>query len=308
LKWLVIGGAGFLGSHLVERLVSRSEQVVVSDIVPPDGATRLYGLLPRVSYRWQSVHDLIPEDLRAIDRIAYCAAQADVPLALSSPRYTFQQNVMGILHLLEILRHSASEARTIYISTEDVYGAVPQNHMPIVEEEPLKPASPYGVSKATADMLCLSYAQTFSLPIIVLRSCGIFGPKSRSRQVIPIFIGQALRNEELTIEGDGSQTRDFNYVTNAVDAIDLASVRGMAGEAYNIASGEETSISDLANRIIKLTGSTSRIVSRPSRQGEKSLRMILSTSKARKELGYKPNIDFLEGLGATIRDYRKGTG
>jgi len=308
MKWLVIGGAGFLGSHLVKSLVGQSEDVVVSDIVPSDSATRLSQLGSNITYRWQSVHDLLAEDLGGVDRIVFCAAQADVPLALSSPRYTFQQNIMSVLHLLELLRHSNRVARLVYLSTEDVYGTVSVDRQPVDEEEPLKPVNPYGVSKATADMLCASYAKTYGVPVVIIRSSAIFGPESRTTQVIPVFTKRALYNQDLTIEGDGSQTRDFNYVSNAIDAVLRAADKGRAGEAYNVGSGEETSIAHLAKSIIELTGSTSKIVSRPRREGDRGLRFVMSIAKAKNELGYGPRVRFLEGLKTTVESESRKAG
>ncbi len=199
---LIIGGAGFVGSHVVERLLRNGHHVTVSDLIPPDSARNLGPYIDNIKYSWKSAEDLELRDFEGVDSVIFLASQADVPLALSSPRYTFHRNILGLVHVLELLR-SRSRARLIYMSTKNVYGLVPANRIPIVEDEPLKPSDPYGASKAAADLACLSYANAYDMPIIVLRSSGVFGPRSRLKQVVPIFIRQALANKPITIEGDG---------------------------------------------------------------------------------------------------------
>jgi UDP-glucose 4-epimerase len=295
---LIIGGAGFVGSHLVERLLHNGHYVTVSDLIPPDSARNLGPFIDNIKYSWKSAEDLESRDFEGVDSVIFLASQADVPLALSSPRYTFHRNILGLVHVLELLR-SKSRTRLIYMSTKNVYGIVPANRIPIVEDEPLKPADPYGASKAAADLACLSYANAYDMPIIVLRSSGVFGPRSRLKQVVPIFIRQALANRPITIEGDGSQKTDLNYVGNLVDAIASAAENGEKG-VYNIAYGREVSILELANEIIAITKSKSKIIFIPWRPGEQGLRLVLSIEKAKRELAYYPKISLSEGLQKTV--------
>lgn len=296
---MVVGGSGFIGFYTVKNLVDRGAEVIVTDIVPPDSAWRLSHLLREIEYRWVSSQDMKPFDFDGVDCVIYLAAQTDVPLSLTSPLYTFQANVISLISVLETLQNNKSKAKFIYMSSDAVYGAVPPDRFPITEEEPLKPTNPYGISKATADLLCQSYLRLYGLPVTVLRSGTIFGQKSRLKQVMPIFIKQALKNEPITIEGDGSQSRDFNYVENVIDAIMLVANSKTTG-VYNIGSGEERTILDVAREVIESCDSKSQILSKPWRAGEKGLRLPLSVEKAKRELGYKPRISFKEGLAKTI--------
>jgi len=297
-NFIIIGGSGFVGSHLVNHLISTGQKVTVIDVVPPDNAVRLRSNMQNITYVWKSIHDIRRDDLLNADYIINLASQADVPLALSSPNYTYQQNIMGLVNLLEELR-KVSFKKFIYLSSENVYGNVPPEHIPIREDEPLRPANPYGASKAAADLTCQAYARAYGLPITVLRSSTVYGPYSRLRQVIPIFIRQAIRGQPITIEGEGDQTRDFNYVTNLVDGIILACHSNTVG-VFNIASGRELSILQVAQAIIKATDSDSPIIHVPWRAGERGLRLALDIEKAKRILGYSPKVSFEEGLKATI--------
>lgn len=306
-RWFIIGGAGFLGSHLVEHLLADdSNEVLVSDILHPDGAAKIARWRDKIQYKWQSTQDIPVSDLSDIDFVIHCAAQADVALALSSPHYTFQQNVLSLVHVLEILRNTGTDTTLIYTSSYDAYGIVPYEHIPVTEDEALRPANPYGVSKASADLLCQAYAKTFGARIVILRCSAIFGPRARTTQVIPMFINRALQNKDLNVEGDGSQTGDFNYVSQAVEGIMLTSKNGRSGEVYNLGSGQETSILSLAKLIIAMTGSNAEIIFRPWRKGEQGKRLVLSIAKAERELGYRPTIPLEEGLKRTI-DWFKAT-
>ncbi|HEY4673731.1 MAG TPA: NAD-dependent epimerase/dehydratase family protein [Nitrososphaerales archaeon] len=295
---LVIGGAGFVGSHVIERFLEDENQVTVADVIPLEGARNLSPYVSRIKYLWKSADDLQLADLDGIDSVIFLASQADVPLALSSPRYTFHRNILGLINVLELLR-SSPKTRLVYMSTKNVYGIVPPERVPIVEEETLRPSDPYGASKAAADLACQSYANAYGMPIVVLRGSGVFGPRSRLRQVVPIFIKQALSNSAITIEGDGSQITDLNYVGNLVDAIVLATQKNVRG-VYNIAYGNDISILQLAQEILDITKSKSKITFAAWRPGEKGLRLALSIEKAKRGLGYSPKISTREGLKKTV--------
>ena len=302
--YIIIGGSGFVGSHLIDYLVKHNQRITVIDIIPADNATRLKPYMTSyIRYVWKSTHDIESNDLSDADYIIHLASQADVPLALSSPRYTYQQNVMGIVHLLEILRKVNPE-KVIYMSSENVYGDVIPEHVPIHEDEPLRPANPYGASKAAADLTCQAYAKSYGLPITVIRSGTLFGPNARLKQVIPIFIRQAVKGQPITIEGDGSQTRDFNYISNLVEGV-ITACSSKAMGVFNMASGQELSIFQIAVAIIKAANSKSQIVHKPWRAGEQGLRLALDIRKAQSIFGYNPKISFEDGLRPTIRWIRQ---
>lgn len=303
---LVIGGAGFLGSHLIPELLAKGHGVNVMDVIPQDAASKLAPVREQIgSYLWKSAVDVSSNDLEfAYDAVVYLAAQADVPLAITSPKWTYDQNVGGVLAVLEAIRKRSSFFTTwpklIYISTENVYGHVPPEKLPITEDYPFNPSNAYAASKAAAELLINAYATQFNMPAIILRSTTMFGENSRLKQAVPIFIRQALHNKPITLEGDGSQTRDFSYVGNTVEGIMLALEGGVTHGTFNIGSGQETSIKELAELVVKMTESESKIVETPWRPGEQGLRLSISIEKAKKELDYRPRFTFEEGLQHTI--------
>jgi len=297
-NYFIAGGSGFVGSHLVEQLIARGDKVTVADLVPLESAIKLSPYIDKISYKWKSASDLERKDFEDIDHVIYLAAQADVPLALSSPRYTFDVNIMGLVNVLEVLR-SKPNTKLIYMSTKNVYGTPPPDRIPIVEDETLRPTDPYGASKAAADLACQSYARAYNMPIVVFRSAGVFGPRSRLNQVIPTFIRQALNNKPITVQGDGSQSTDYNYVGNLVDAIMSATEKEVSG-IYNIAYGQDISILKIAQLVMEITGSESSVEYAPWRPGEKGLRLALSIEKAKRELHYSPKVNLREGIQRTV--------
>jgi nucleoside-diphosphate-sugar epimerase len=294
---LVVGAAGFLAGHLIPALRKDGHVVTGMDLVPPDGLTRLRGV--DLKYVWKSVSDLLPEDLAGVDTVIYLAAQADVPLGISSPTYTFQQNVLNVVHYMHVVSQKANPPRTLYTSSESVYGVIPRKQQPITEETLPNPTNVYGVSKFCAESVVRAYAAQYGLRAQILRSTTMFGEASRSKQVVPIFIRQALAGKDITVEGDGSQSRDFNYVGNMVHGIQLALANHVDG-TFNIGSGLEVSIKEMAEAIIRLSGSSSQVHFGPWRPGEQGLTLQISIDKAREQLGYVPQVRFAEGLSRTI--------
>jgi dTDP-glucose 4,6-dehydratase len=260
------------------------------DLVPREYAYRLEGL--KFDYRWGSCQDIGRLD---VPYVVHCASQGDVPLALSAPAFTVAQNVDGTLAVLEAARRSDRLERFLLQSSEEVYGYC--DRLPIKENEPLNPTNVYGASKAAQELLAMAYYHSYKLPVMVLRSSTIIGTGMRRSQVIPIFLDQALRGTTLSIQGDGSQTRDFNPVENHVDAILLAlRYLGMAGRTINVGSGEERSIGNIAEECLRVTGSSSGWESLPWRPGEEGLRVALDITQARELLGYTPKLSFEESL------------
>jgi dTDP-glucose 4,6-dehydratase len=310
---LVIGGAGFLGSHLIPELIAEGHRVDVMDVIPQDAASKLAPVREKIGYLWKSAVDVSSSDLVYnvgessleidkwyYDAVVYLAAQADVPLSITSPKWTYDQNVGGVLAVLEAVRKAKEKPKLIYISTENVYGHVPLEKLPITEEQPFNPSNAYGASKAAAELLINAYVEQFNLPAVILRSTTMFGENSRLKQAVPIFIRQALHNKPITLEGDGSQSRDFSYVGNTVHGILLALRGDVTHGTFNIGSGQETTIKELAELVVRLCQSESKIVETAWRPGEKGLRLSISIEKAWKMLSYKPVYTFEDGLTRTI--------
>ena len=295
-NYLIVGGSGFLGSHIITELLEKQADVSVSDIIGPHYANRIGNKMESINYIWKSAEDLNEKDITDIDCILFLAAQADVPLVLSSPKYSFHTNTAGLINVLELIR-AKKNTQLIFMSSKNVYGKAENSS--VSEDDVLRPTDPYGAGKAAADLMCQSYAESFGLPITVIRSSGLFGPNSRLQQVIPIFIKQALEDASITIEGDGSQSTDFNYVQNLVDAM-ISMAESEVNGVYNIAYGKDYSIKDIADLVIKQTNSKSEIKNLPWRSGEKGMRLSLSIEKARRDFGYTPNISFEEGIEKTV--------
>jgi len=312
MRIFVIGAAGFLGSHLVPTLLAEGHEVTVCEVVPPDGAVRLGGVMARIHYLWKSVLDITVADILGFDWIIDLAAVTDVPLAIKSPRWCWNLNTDAVLAVLEALRALSTDDKLkrdvpglIFISTESVYGRVPKEKQPITEDQPFNPVNVYGASKAAAELLIKAYAIEFGIKTLVLRSTSMFGEYGRPKQVIPIFITQAFAGKDITIEGDGSQSRDFSYVRNTVHAILLAMKHDQTG-VWNLGCGSECTIREMAELIIRLTNSSSKIVFKPWRAGERGVQLPMNIGKARRELGYEPPFELEQGLRRTIDWFRAG--
>ena len=312
-KVLVIGGGGFLGAHLVPFLKDQGFSVTVQDLAPKSAVK---AKIPDVDFehRWKSLVDMVSDDVAGFDYILNLAAQADVPLSITSPLYTTTQNLMGSLCLLEAVRHAQPYGhlkKVLFMSSESVYGNTQFSGHPFLEELPLSPTNAYSASKVAVEAYAHAYATQFEIPIVVVRSTTMFGPKGRLDQVVPIFIRQALTGQSITIEGDGSQTRDFNYVGNSIHGITQAFLKGGSEiehyRIYNIGSGISTSIKHLAQEIVKVTGSRSEIETRAWRPGEQGLKLSVSIKRAQQELGYSPTFTLAEGLAKTV-DWIKSKG
>jgi UDP-glucose 4-epimerase len=295
-KTLVIGGSGFLGSHLIPRLLEKGHDVTVQDVLSKDEAFKIKDYIPKIKYQWKSVFDINSKDIEGFDNVAFLAAVTDVPLAMNSPHWTIYQNVDAVVSYLEALKKVDKAPRTLYMSTESVYGKIPYEHLPATEDESFRPANIYGVSKCAAELMIRAYKNQFDFPIVIFRSTSLFGERCRSSQVIPIFIRQALKNEPLTMEGDGSQTRDWNYVGNMANAIAEVLNNNIGDGVYNIGTGTDMSLKEVAEKILLMTGSKSEIVYKPWRAGEQGIKLSVSIEKAKRELNYKPIYTFDEGL------------
>jgi nucleoside-diphosphate-sugar epimerase len=304
VKVLVTGAAGFLGGHVVPALLKEGHSVAAQDVLAPDLAYRLRDYLDKIEYRWESAVDVKEKTLTGMDFVLHFATQGDIPLANSSPRHTYQVNTDAMLSLLI----AAQDLKTpmLVMSTENVYGKVPEERLPAKESQATNPTNSYSASKVAMEALCHAYSAQYGIPIGIIRSSTLFGERSRPRQVVPIFVRQALSNSSITIEGTGAQTRDFNYVANMVEGIVRAMKkieRGSGYQVWNVGSGEEVSIKALVDSIIRICGSSSEIVNKPPRLGEEG-RLCMSIERARNELGYSPKVSIEEGLMRTVASMR----
>ena len=301
MRILITGGAGFVGCHIAEAWQNKAE-IVVLDNLRSGYRENLQDL--RVQFIQGDINNLqlVDELCRGVDIIYHQAALVSVVESIADPRTTEEINVIGWLNLLENARKHRVR-RLVFASSAAVYGdncCAKQ-----VEEAKLDPLSPYAASKVAGENYLSIYQQLHGISGVSLRNFNIFGPKqdlsSAYASVIPVFINKALANEDLVIYGDGIQTRDFIYVKD-VAAANLCFGSNQLAGVYNIASGASVSINDLAQTIIKLTGSASQISYAQARSGEVR-NSLADTSKASRD-GFKVNWNLENALQETIAYYQ----
>lgn len=305
-KALVTGGAGFIGSHLVDRLVENGCTVRIIDNLSTGNPANIKAHVEngKVDFVKGDICDaqLVNKSVKDVDSVFHLAAQTSVPLSVKNPQLTYESNVTGTLNLLaSCARQKIS--RFVLASSCAVYGQ-PQ-YLPIDEKHPTCPISPYAESKLAAERYCLGFHERQLCCCVVLRFFNVYGPRQGLDDysgVITKFIELAKKNLLLTVYGDGSQTRDFVNVNDVVTAI-LASVEKpqAQGEIINIGTGKQTSINELAKIIIGLGGSKSRISHETPRAGDIK-DSYANISKAQKLLSYHPNVSLKDGLQSLLSE------
>jgi UDP-glucose 4-epimerase len=307
---LVTGGAGFIGSHLTERLLAEGHAVRVLDNFSTGSRTNL----PFAS-RYAGALEVIEADIRdlqAVERavtgvavVYHQAAMRSVPRSVADPLGANDHNVNGTLHVLEAARRRGVR-RVVYASSSSVYGARPD--LPKREDQPPAPISPYAVSKAAGEQYATVWARLYGVETVGLRYFNVFGPrqdpKSEYAAVIPRFILWGLGGEPLEVHGDGTQSRDFTYVDNAVEANLLAGrAEGVSGESFNVGCGDRTSLLAVIAEIERLLGRSLARRHTPARAGDVP-HTLADIDKAKRLLGYIPLVAFGEGLRRTVEFFR----
>lgn len=309
---LITGGAGFIGSHLAERLVSQGRNVTIIDDLSTGAIDNIRGLkaAQNFSYFIDSLTNerLMAELVDSADIIYHLAAAVGVKLIVESPTRTMETNIRGTEVVLELA--AKKKKRVLITSTSEVYGK--RNNIPFRENDDLVMGPPdkgrwsYACSKLIDEFLAVAYWKEKKIPTVIARLFNVVGPRQTGRygMVIPNLIRQALAGQAMTVFGDGMQTRCFTHVEDATGAlIALAEHRDANGEVYNIGSTEEISVLDLAHRIRKLTGSESKIVFIPYEQAyeqgfEDMMRRVPDLSKIHQLINYAPTM----GLDAILLD------
>lgn len=306
--YLVTGGAGFIGSHLVERLVKEGEEVRVLDNFVTGKRENLSHYIEKIDLMEGDILDLeeVSRAMKGIRYVFHQAALRSVPLSVDNPLPTNEVNTQGTLNILVAAR-DAGVKRVIYASSSSVYGDSPG--LPKSEEQPCAPLSPYAVSKLAGENYCVVFTKVYGLETISLRYFNVFGPRqdpeSRYAAVIPKFISQALNGRPLEVHGDGLQSRDFTYIDDVVEANLLSARAAQCGDGvFNIAQGEAHSLLDLVALLEKLLGRTVEIVHTPVRPGDVR-RTLADISRAELQLGYHSSTTFERGIVQAIH-YMKG--
>ncbi len=301
--YLVTGGAGFIGSHIVEELVRRGERVRVVDNLSTGKRENLQHLMGEIEFMEGDLRDLdtAMKSVEGADFVLHQAAVPSVPRSIKDPKGVTEHNVNGTLHLL-IAARNGDVKRVVYASSSSVYGDSPL--LPKVEDFLPSPLSPYAASKLAGEYYCQVFYQVYSLETICLRYFNVFGPRqdplSPYAAVISKFINLAFGKEPLVVYGDGEQTRDFSFVANVVQANLLAcEAEGVAGETLNVGCGDRISLNQLVEELKKIIDPGLNVEYAAPRPGDVK-HSLASIEKARELLGYEPGVPFAEGLRRTV--------
>lgn len=306
--YLVTGGAGFIGSNIVEELVRQNERVKVIDNFITGRRENLKAFLDKIELIEGDIRDLglMEKVSEGVDYVIHQAAFRSVPKSIENPTLCNDANVRGTLNVLMAAR-KARIKRVVYASSSSVYGNVEK--FPQKEDFLPRPISPYGVSKLAGEYYCKVFTETFGLEVVSLRYFNVFGPRqnpeSKYSAVIPAFISKMIRNERPIVDGDGKQSRDFTYVSNVVEANLKAAVgKGIAGQVINVGCGESYSVLDIIKVLSQLLNSDIKPVFGPPRKGDVR-KTQADITKLKRLLGVSPKIRFEEGLKKTLEWFRK---
>jgi UDP-glucose 4-epimerase len=306
MKVLVTGGAGFIGSHVVDRCIEAGHEVAVVDDL---STGRREHVRPAARLHVTDIRDSALADVFRAEKpeaVIHLAAQAAVSRSVADPRLDAEINVLGSINLLECAR-SGGVGRFVYVSTGGAaYGDT--EAVPTPEDHPTRPVSPYGVSKVTAEHYLACWEALYGLSGIVLRLANVYGPRQSPHGeagVVAIFTERILRGEPCVIYGDGLQTRDFVYVGDVADAALLALERSAVTGPVNIGTGVETSVLALFEELRRAAGGRAEARHAPARPGEQR-RSLLDAARARRLLGWSPRVALHEGLRRTLAATRSG--
>ncbi len=309
MKFLITGGAGFIGSDLVRKLGKNKDIkiIVVDKLTYAGDIKRIEKVLENISFYQEDITNYdglnIIFEKEKPDIVVHYAAETHVDRSILHPEIFIQTNIIGTLNLLKLsLKYNI--AKFVHISTDEVYGELPLNSKEkFTEETPLKPNSPYSASKASADMLVRAFVKTYGLPAIIVRASNNYGPWQYPEKLIPLSIVRILSNEKIPIYGTGKNVRTWLFVEDFTEAILKITEKGKIGEIYNVGSSEEKNNIEVVKKLLELLGKDEKFIEFiPDRPGH-DLRYAVDTTKIETELGWKPKMNFEKGLEKTVEWY-----
>jgi UDP-glucuronate 4-epimerase len=312
MRVLVTGGAGFVGSHVCERLLERGDEVWVLDnfndsydpAIKRDNAAHLVGarVVEGDIRDVQCVQRLFRESRP--EGLIHLAAMAGVRASLRDPLHYIDVNVRGTQILLDELR-SAAETRTVFVSSSSVYGT--NERVPFREDDDIhRPVSPYAATKRAGELLCYTHHHLYRTPIACLRFFTVYGPRQRPEMAIHKFVQRILAGQPIPFFGDGSTRRDYTYVDDIVDGVLKALDRSRGYQIYNLGESQTVSLSELVELLGELTGRRPILDRKPPQPGDVPI-TYADVSKARRELGYEPRTALRAGLERFLAWYRERT-
>ena len=308
MRLLITGGAGFIGSNYIRRIIDGSlkgvDSIILLDKLTYAGTLSNLSSLPPNSFEFVEGdicnQDLVDKLARRSDSVINFAAESHVDRSILGSRVFFETNVLGVQTLLESARRNEIET-FVQISTDEVYGSIAEGSWP--ETDPLLPNSPYAASKAAGDLICRSFFQTYEFDVRVTRSSNNYGPHQFPEKVIPLFITNLFDNLKVPIYGTGSNVRDWLHVDDHCIGIHSVLTKGKPGEIYNIGGGTELTNLELTQKLLKLMDKDDSSVEYVSDRLGHDVRYSVDVSKISKDLQYEPTIDLERGLKQTVNWY-----
>jgi UDP-N-acetylglucosamine/UDP-N-acetyl-alpha-D-glucosaminouronate 4-epimerase len=311
MRYLVTGGAGFIGSNLVDELLRRGHDVIVLDDLSTGREANLAGVRNKIDLRIASITDLdaVRSACRGVDYVVHLGARASVPKSVADPIETNRVNIDGTLNVLVAAR-DAKVRRIVFAASSSAYGETPT--LPKVETMPPEPISPYGVTKYVGELYLQVFGRVYGLENASLRYFNVFGPRqdptSQYSGVLSRFMLSVLRGESPVIYGDGEQSRDFTYIDNVVDeTLRACEASGASGKVFNGGTGARITLNEVLRMLEKITGRKIQAKYDPPRPGDIRDSQA-DISLARKVLGYEPSVLFEEGLRRTWEWYKGAYG
>jgi dTDP-glucose 4,6-dehydratase len=306
---LVTGGAGFIGSHLVDLLLARGNtRVTVLDKLTYAGNLENLSAHERNS-RFRFVHgdvadaEVVGDLVRDADRVIHAAAESFVDRSIEEPAAFVRSNVTGTHAVLEACLGAGHPL--LAVSTDEVYGSTATGSS--TEDDPLRPNSPYAATKAAADLLCRAYHATYGLPVTIVRGSNAYGPRQHPEKAIPTFVTAALEGRPLPVYGDGSNRREWLFATDFARGVLAVLDEGESGDVYNIGGGQEMGNLEVARMICELVGASESLISFVADRPGHDFRYSLVWDRLA-ALGWKPEVSFEEGMAQTIEWYRQRVG
>lgn len=305
MKILVTGGAGFIGSHVVDLLVENGHEVVVVDNLSTGHRSNVN---PGAKFYQVDIRSPELEDIFAKERpevVDHHAAQMDVRFSVEDPLFDADVNILGSIKLIELARKFQVN-KFIYISTGGAVYGEPE-YLPCDEAHPIQPICPYGASKHTVEHYLFMYKELYDLEYVILRYPNVYGPRQDPHGeagVVAIFTGQMLQGAQVVINGDGEQERDFVYVGDCAQANLLALNSGEINTVYNLGYGEGTTINQIFTSLKSITGYELMAKHGPAKTGE-TRRIYLEASKAKNQLGWQPTVGLEAGLTKTVEFFKQ---
>ncbi|MCK9555898.1 dTDP-glucose 4,6-dehydratase [bacterium] len=310
MKYFITGGAGFIGSNFIRYLIGKEPDAEVINFDKltyagnPENLSELKGN-KRYTFVKGDISDseMVDKHIRGCDILINFAAETHVDRSIGDPRDFITTDIVGTYVLLEnAKKHSIK--KFIQISTDEVYGSIEKGSFD--EDSTLKPTNPYSASKTGADRLVFSYWATYKLPVVISRASNNYGPFQYPEKIIPLFVTNAIENRELPLYGDGLNVRDWLYVEDHCAAILFLVKKGVNGEVYNIAGGNEITNIELTRSILKILGKSESLIKKVRDREGHDRRYSLNISKI-KNLGWEPAAEFGKGLELTVKWYIENT-